>query len=106
MSFTEAIKHCLSKYATFKGRATRSEYWYFVLFSLIVYVLTILFSYELYVVAVVGLIIPTLSAAVRRLHDGGRSGWNFLWSLIPFGSIVILIWLTRPSEVGTNKYDL
>ena len=105
MNFTESIKQCLSSYANFKGRATRSEYWNFVLFAIIVYILAFLFSYELYVVAVLGLIIPTLAAAVRRLHDGGRSGWNLLWSFVPFGSIVILIWLTKPSEVGTNKYD-
>lgn len=105
MSFTESIKHCLSSYAKFKGRATRSEYWYFILFAIIVYFLTLLFSYELYIVAVLGLIIPTLAAAVRRLHDGGRSGWNLLWSFIPFGSIVVLFWLTKSSEVGTNKYN-
>ena len=105
MGFTDSIKHCLSSYAKFKGRATRSEYWYFVLFAIIVYILAFLFSYELYVVAVLGLITPTLSAAVRRLHDVGRSGWNLLWSFIPFGSIVVLFWLTKSSEVGTNKYD-
>ena len=105
MSFTESIKHCLSSYAKFKGRATRSEYWYFILFAIIVYFLTLLFSYELYIVAVLGLVIPTLAAAVRRLHDGGRSGWNLLWSFIPFGSIVVLFWLTKSSEVGTNKYN-
>ena len=105
MSFTESIKHCLSSYAKFKGRATRSEYWYFILFAIIVYFLTLLFSYELYIVAVLGLIIPTSAAAVRRLHDGGRSGWNLLWSFIPFGSIVVLFWLTKSSEVGTNKYN-
>ena len=105
MSFTESIKHCLSSSAKFKGRATRSEYWYFILFAIIVYFLTLLFSYELYIVAVLGLIIPTLAAAVRRLHDGGRSGWNLLWSFIPFGSIVVLFWLTKSSEVGTNKYN-
>jgi uncharacterized membrane protein YhaH (DUF805 family) len=50
-------------------------------------------------------VIPTFAAAVRRLHDGGRSGWNVLWSLVPFGGIVVLVWLASEGQPGSNKYN-
>lgn len=105
MGFSEAIKYCLSNYANFSGRAKRSEYWYFVLFAAITYFVLALMSPGLYVIAVFALIIPTTAAAVRRLHDGGRSGWSLLWSLIPFGSLVILVWLASEGNSGANKYN-
>lgn len=105
MKFQEAIKHCLSNYANFKGRAKRSEYWYFVLFCALVYLVTMVVSSQLYVIALLGLLTPSLAAAVRRLHDRGRSGWNLLWSFVPFGSIVVLIWLAKEGQSGANKYN-
>lgn len=105
MGFSEAIKYCLSNYANFKGRAKRSEYWYFVLFAAIAYFVAAFLSPELYAIALLALIVPTIAAAVRRLHDGGRSGWNLLWSLIPFGSLVILVWLASEGNSGPNKYN-
>ena len=105
MNFQQAIKHCLSNYANFKGRAKRSEYWYFVLFCALVYVIATVISPALYVIAALALFIPTLAAGVRRLHDRGRSGWNLLWVLIPFGSIVVLVWLAQDSTPGLNQYN-
>ena len=105
MGFSEAIKYCLSNYANFNGRAKRSEYWYFALFTAMTYFALALLSPGLYVIALLALIIPTTAAAVRRLHDGGRSGWSLLWSLIPFGSLVILVWLASEGNSGTNKYN-
>ena len=105
MGFSEAIKHCLYNYANFNGRAKRSEYWYFVLFAAITYFILALLSPGLYVIAVFALLIPTFAAAVRRLHDGGRSGWNLLWSIVPFGSLVILVWLASEGNSGANKYN-
>jgi uncharacterized membrane protein YhaH (DUF805 family) len=105
MGFQESIKHCLTNYANFKGRAKRSEYWYFVLFCALVYLVTMVVSSQLYVIALLGLLIPSLAAAVRRLHDRGRSGWNLLWSLIPFGSIVVFVWLVKEGDAGSNQYN-
>lgn len=105
MRFPDAIKHCLTNYANFNGRAKRSEYWYFVLFAALVYLVTMAVSYELYVIALLGLLIPSLAAAVRRLHDRGRSGWNLLWTFIPIGGIVVLVWLAQDSTPGANQYD-
>ena len=93
----------LKKYADFNGRASRSEYWYFVLFYIIIYVvgsfidgviglpiLTMLVS--------LGLLIPSLAVAIRRMHDVGKSGW---FILIPIYSLILV--LTKGDE-GTNEY--
>jgi uncharacterized membrane protein YhaH (DUF805 family) len=105
MGFSEAVKYCLSNYANFNGRAKRSEYWYFVLFAAITYFAAALLSPGLYAVAFFALIIPTFAAGVRRLHDVGRSGWNILWSLVPLGGLVVLVWLTSEGQPGLNKYS-
>ncbi len=85
MEFGEAIKSVFSKYATFSGRARRSEYWYFYLFNLLV-------SIGLSMIPVVNLfgglwslavLIPTWAVTVRRFHDIGKSGWWFLVMMIP-----------------------
>lgn len=84
MSFSAAVSTCFAKYATFSGRASRSEYWYFVLF----YVIASFFggivdgvTGALVGTAVVSLalFIPSISVGARRLHDTGRSGW---WQLL------------------------
>lgn len=109
-----AIKSAYGKYATFSGRATRGEFWWFLLFFVLTYVaalFVILAVESLRAVAFVALavfylasLVPYLSVMVRRLHDTNRSGWWFWISLIPFGSIVLLVLLALPGTVGPNKY--
>ena len=105
MNFPTAITTCFSKFATFSGRATRSEFWWFYLF-------TILLSWFAQmavgasVAGVVSLvfILPLWSAGARRLHDIGRTGW---WQLIAFtviGIIVLIVWCSTDSEKAANKY--
>lgn len=101
------------KYAMFSGRATRSEYWYFCLFNLLVY-LTIIAVISLaessfriivflYFAAV---FIPALSVSVRRLHDIGKSGWMFFIQFIPLiGDIWFFILMVTASNPGSNKYE-
>lgn len=114
MTFSEAVKTCLvAKYATFSGRATRSEYWYLVLFGyllafIIVFVGMSVESPELMIglSTVLGLIlfVPSLSVCVRRLHDTGRSGWWYLLILIPYvGGIALFIIFCLKSD-DDNKY--
>lgn len=109
--FGEAIKVCFNKYATFAGRASRSEYWFFALFmtlvSLASYVLDdALFGYDYYeygpinTVATLALLIPGLAVSWRRLHDTNRSGW---WlSALGIG-IIVAIFL---SAVVTWSYEV
>jgi uncharacterized membrane protein YhaH (DUF805 family) len=109
----------LKKYAVFSGRAQRAEYWYFVLFYLIIMMvlafidaMTGTFSEESGIGLLSGVfslatLIPTLAVSVRRLHDTGRSGWWLLLSLIPLiGAIVLLVFFVQDSTEGDNAYGL
>jgi len=105
----------LGNYATFSGRARRSEYWWFALTGVIVSVaLNIVSSLSDGMNAVAGLVglvywlgtlIPSLAVAVRRLHDTGKSGWMLLLALIPLvGVIILIVFLASDSAKGSNKY--
>ena len=85
MSFGEAIKSVFSKYATFSGRARRSEFWYFFLFSFLVSLgLSIIpFLSLLSPLWTLAILSPTLAVTVRRFHDIGKSGWYYLIYIIP-----------------------
>lgn len=107
----------LKKYAVFSGRARRKEYWYFVLFNIIVSIIlgiidlgTGTYSIEdgigllsgIYALAV---LIPAIAVAVRRLHDTDRSGWWLLIALIPLiGAIVLLVFMVQDSNPGQNQF--
>lgn len=126
MTFQEAVKTCLAKYVTFGGRASRSEYWFFYLASLIVMIVAGIIDRALgidfkmanpltgleqsvgygwlYVLAGLGLILPSLAVSVRRLHDGNRSGWWFLLVLTGIGAIVLLVWFIQKGTTGDNRY--
>jgi uncharacterized membrane protein YhaH (DUF805 family) len=111
MSFADAVRTCLSKYVDFQGRAMRSEYWWFVLFTIIVEIVTtvidrgVLGYPVLYTIAALGLILPSLAVAVRRLHDTDRSGWWLLISLIPLiGAILLIVWFCTKGSVGQNRF--
>lgn len=106
MSFIEAVKTCLNKYAVLTGRASRAEYWWFVLFNVIISIIagimdismgngTILFS----LMASLALLLPGWSVAVRRCHDTNHSGW---WLLCPIYNIILMF---KPSDEGQNQYD-
>ena len=107
----------LKKYAVFSGRARRKEYWFFVLFNIIIsIVLAVIdgvtgsFSPEagmgllggIYTLAV---LIPGIAVSVRRLHDTERSGWWLLIALVPLiGAIVLLVFTAQDSKPGQNQY--
>ena len=99
MNFQDAVKTCLTKYVDFSGRASRPEYWWFALFIFAVSIVLSLFSDLLSLVFALGTLLPSLAAAVRRLHDTERSGWWVLISLVPFvGWIVLIVLLALPTK--------
>jgi uncharacterized membrane protein YhaH (DUF805 family) len=105
MSFSDSIKYCLTNYANFKGRASRSEYWFFYLFAVLVYVVANLLSPILYALALLALIVPTIAALTRRLHDTGRAGSVAWFLLIPLvGPIMFLVWLCTGGDKTPNKF--
>ena len=96
MSFGGAIRAGFSKYATFSGRASRSEFWWWYLFSCLV---------SMTYIGVFVVMIPSIAMTVRRLHDIGKSGWFCFIGCIPIvGLVFMIIWLTRPSDPHTNEY--
>jgi uncharacterized membrane protein YhaH (DUF805 family) len=108
MTFTDSIRICFIKYTDFKGRAVRSEYWWFVLFNVLVSAALHLINPSGLLAGIFSLamLLPALAVAVRRLHDTNRSGWFILLGLIPIiGWIILLVWYIQKSDEGTNQYD-
>lgn len=105
MSFGEAIKSCFSQYATFSGRARRSEFWYFFLFNFLIgFVLGLIMQPLAYVYALATLL-PSLAVDVRRLHDIGKPGTYLLIGLIPLvGEILLIVWFCQDSQPGSNTF--
>lgn len=108
-----------NKYAQFKGRANRAEFWQYVL---VYFVISVAFSLLmslfggvnalrmifmiLYVIVMLALLVPSLAVSVRRMHDIGKSGGWVLINLIPFiGSIWFLILAIKESDPGTNPFE-
>ena len=100
------------KFAVFSGRSGRQEFWYFVLFHILAYILlsivagligkvgaTLLSLYALVALA------PGMAASVRRLHDTNRSGWWLLIWLVPIvGPIILLVFMAQGSQPNENQY--
>ena len=94
----EAVKLAFTRYAEFGGRSRRSEYWWFTLFNVIVsgIISTVLPDYA-WIWSLV-MLVPSLAICIRRLHDVGKSGWFYLWILLPLvGSIILLIQFCKDS---------
>lgn len=130
MGFGQSITTCFTKYLRFAGRAQRSEFWYWILFYVILefvagildvvlgtnraystgqYIDGVAVTYSvgyLQTIVLIILFLPTVSVAVRRLHDTGKSGWWWWLGVICcfIGSIVLFIFYLLDSEPGTNRY--
>ncbi len=103
MTFQESIRVCFSKYAEFDGRASRSEYWWFMLFIFLVGCAIGVVSDKLSVVFILATLLPSLAAASRRLHDTSRTGWWQLVALIPLiGMVLLLVFLTQKSDASSD----
>ncbi len=92
MNFVDAVKTCLAKYVDFKGRASRSEFWWFYLFVIIVYVICSIISPTLARISSLVFLLPFFAAFARRAHDTDRSGWWSLILFVPILNLVFLIW--------------
>lgn len=123
MNMPEAVQSVLGKYATFRGRASRSEYWWFILaFFLLALLVSIvegavlapMLGFEAFdpaagnpmsMIVSLALFLPTLAVAIRRLHDIDRSGWWYLIGFVPLiGVLVLIYWYVQPGTGGDNDY--
>lgn len=107
VDFGEAISICFKKYFVFEGRATQSEYWYFILFCIILYIpgvfLTSVGSIPLYILGILliyGTVVPQVSVSVRRMHDTNRSGW-YLW--IPIYNLIIVMFFDSSTKIDKSS---
>lgn len=119
VGFVEAIQTCFSKYATFEGRARRSEYWFYTLFiwavQMILYILGIIILGKspedgtniLMSIFSLATLVPSLAVFWRRMHDIGKSGAWFFLNLVPcVGSIVLLVFELTDSQPGENQFGM
>ena len=104
MDFTTSVKTCFAKFADFSGRATRSEYWWFVLAYFILALVTGFIHEYLYFLVVLVVLVPMISAGVRRLHDIGKTGWLLLLGLIPLVGLVLIYFMVQPTQPESNQY--
>jgi uncharacterized membrane protein YhaH (DUF805 family) len=106
VTFLEAIRTCLVKYADFKGRATRPEFWQWIMFVAIVGLSLDVLSSKASTVFMLVTLVPTLAAAVRRLHDTDRSGWLLLVGLlIPIVGWILLIVSCAQEGRHPNRFE-
>lgn len=106
----------LKKYAVFRGRARRKEYWMFTLFNTLISfavglvdgILSVITSTDqsiLSAIYLLAVLIPSIAATTRRLHDTGRTGWWQLIGFIPIiGTIILIVFLAKDSQPGSNAY--
>ncbi len=105
--FLDPIKN---HYADFEGRATRKEFWMYILVYVIIvvvasFVASIFNAPILVFLLGVAVLLPNLAIAARRLHDTGKSGWWQLIGLIPYiGALILIVLLAQKGQKGPNKY--
>ena len=110
MTFTESISTCFRKYFVIQGRASKSEFWWFqLLWTASFFIMFIFEGSEPVTYFFVGIIIiifiPLFTVGVRRLHDTGKSGFYYFWSLVPFiGSLIVLAFMLGDGTKGRNQY--
>lgn len=109
MDFAQAVSSGFKNYVGFEGRASRSEYWYWTLFSVIATIIA--GTMDSFVglgffsgVVSLGLFLPSLAVAFRRLHDLDRTAWWLLLSFTIIGAVVLLIWFCLRGTVGPNRF--
>lgn len=111
-----------NNYANFSGRARRKEYWMFSLINIIIiavlYAILMssvdyysgdisglgIFALVVLCIYALGIFIPSLAVTIRRLHDTDKSGWWYLISFIPFGGLIIFVFMCLDGNKGDNKF--
>ncbi|BCJ47892.1 DUF805 domain-containing protein [Actinoplanes ianthinogenes] len=118
MSFLSAVRSSLTQYVGFRGRARRSEFWWFTLFSFLISLVASVLDLRLgtesmwdngpvSIIVSIGLFLPSLAVTVRRLHDTDRSGWWLLACFVPLvGFLVMLVFLVLDGGFETNRFGV
>ena len=102
MNFGQAISTCFAKYATFSGRASRAEFWWFFLFQILVSIVASMLGDVVAGLVSLALLLPALAVGARRLHDIGKSGWWQLIMLTVIGLLLLIYWWVQPTSGDTS----
>ena len=106
MTFVESIRTCFTKYADFKGCASLSEFWWWILFTFVAGMALGVVSNKLSAAFSILTLLPGIAVAARRLHDTDRSGWlQLLWFIPIIGWILLIVWCVQDSKVP-NRYSI
>ncbi|MFL6796857.1 MAG: DUF805 domain-containing protein [Xanthobacteraceae bacterium] len=114
MTFGEAISSGFQNYVNFTGRASRSAFWYWFLFAVLLSIAASIIDQVAFshsditpISSLVGLalLLPGIAVTVRRLHDTDRSGWwVLLWFIPIIGWIILIIWYCARGTLGPNRF--
>ncbi len=109
MGFAQAVKSGFKNYVGFEGRASRSEYWYWALFTIVATMVAGVLDSSggfglISGLVSVGLFLPSIAVAFRRFHDLDRTAWWLLLSLTGIGGFIIIIWFCFPGTPGPNRF--
>ncbi len=99
----EAVKTVFREFANFSGKATRYEYWWFLLFMVLVMAIATLIHDRLNQIVTIILLVPFLAVGTRRLNDTGRSVWWQLFLIVPFGQIIVLYMMAEKSKISDDQ---
>jgi uncharacterized membrane protein YhaH (DUF805 family) len=103
MTFLDAVKICFAKYAVFKGCASRPEFWWWFLFTVVASLALHALSYNLSAAFSIATFLPSIAVTARRLHDADRSGWwQLLYFLPVIGWIILILFWAEPTQ--SNRY--
>lgn len=115
LEFSTSVRRCFKKFATFKGRSSRAEFWWFTLFILVSQMASFWIDDKilsspghigpLASLLIICFSIPFYAVGCRRLHDIGKSGWWLVLSAVPFiGSVILMFWLAKRGEINNNLF--
>jgi len=107
MTFGQAIQSGFRNYANFGGRASRSAFWYWILFVVLIHIaVSIVLGDDevVWLLVSLALVLPNIAVWVRRLHDIDRTGWWFLLFFVPIAFIVPIYWACCRGTQGSNRF--
>ena len=113
MGFVEAVTRGFQKYVAFSGRASRTEYWYWVLFNFVASMVSLFIDAFIFLntelspvntLVTLVLFLPSLAVAFRRLHDIDRSAWWILIAFTLIGVVLLIYWACLKGTTGANQY--
>ena len=114
MNFGQSITTCMGKYVTFSGRASRSEFWWFYLFTVLITWGATVVEAAMFGLGATGILssiaslvflLPSLAASSRRLHDIGKSGWWLLIALTGVGVILLILWWASDTKPAGERFS-